>query len=81
MMPEFTFDFLDLGVGYRIPVCYDEISPRPAGADLTLRLRVEIKFRPGKAEQFSTEHFFRFGVIGVPLVSLLLTLNIFHTLF
>ena len=54
MMPQFMFDFLDLGVGYRIPVCYDEISPRPARAHLTLRLRVEIKFRPGKAEQFST---------------------------
>ena len=40
-----------------------------------------MKFRPGKAEEFSTWHFFRFGVIGVPLVSLLLTLNIFHTLF
>ena len=53
-MLEFIFDFLDLSGGYRIPVCYDEISPRPAGADLTLRLRVEIKFRPGKAEQFST---------------------------
>ena len=43
-----------------ILVCRDEISPRPAGADLTLRLHVEIKFRPGKAGQFSTwlEFFF-----------------------
>ena len=43
-----------------IPVCWDEISPRPAGTDLTLRLHVEIKFRPGKAGQFSTWHLFRF---------------------
>ena len=35
-----------------IPVYRDEISPRPAGTDLTLRLHVEIKFRPGKAGQF-----------------------------
>ena len=39
-----------------IPVCRDEISPRPAGTDLTLRLHVEIKFRPGKAGQLSTWH-------------------------
>ena len=37
-----------------IPVCRDEISTRPAGRDLTLRLHVEIKFRPGRAGQFST---------------------------
>ena len=44
-----------------IPVCQDEISPRPAGTDLTLRwLHVEIKFRPGKAGQFSTWHLLRF---------------------
>ena len=42
------------------PVCRDEISPRPAGTDLTLRLHVEIKFRPGKAGQLSTWHLFRF---------------------
>ena len=41
-----------LGGDYMIPVCWDEISPRPAGTDLTLRLHVEIKFRPGKAGQF-----------------------------
>ena len=41
-----------LGGDYMIPVCRDEISPRPAGTDLTLRLHVEIKFRPGKAGQF-----------------------------
>ena len=46
---------------YIIPVCRDEISPRPAGTDLTLRLHVvEIKFRSGRAEQFSTWHLFRF---------------------
>ena len=28
---------------YMIAVCRDEISPRPAGTDLTLRLHVEIK--------------------------------------
>ena len=43
-----------------IPVCRDEISPRPAGTELTLRLPVEIKFRPGKAGQLSTRHLFRF---------------------
>ena len=43
---------INLGGDYMIPVCLDEISPRPAGTDLTLRLHVEIKFRPGKAGQF-----------------------------
>ena len=43
-----------------IPVCRDETSPRPAGTDITLRLHVEIKFRSGKAGQFSTWHLFRF---------------------
>ena len=38
----------------------NEISPRPAVTDLTLRLHVEIKFRSGKAGQFSTWHLFRF---------------------
>ena len=32
----------------------DEISTRPAETDFTLQLHVEIKFHPGKAEQFST---------------------------
>ena len=49
-----------LGGDYIIPVCRDEISPHPAGTDITLRLHVEIKFRPGKAGQFSTWHLFRF---------------------
>ena len=35
-------------------LCRDEISTRPAEKDFTLRLHVEIKFRPGKAAQFST---------------------------
>ena len=39
---------------YIIPVCRDEISPRPAGTDLILRLHVEINFSSGKAGQFST---------------------------
>ena len=49
-----------LGGDYMIPVCRDEISPRPAGTDLTLRLHVEIKFCPGKAGQFFIWHLFRF---------------------
>ena len=43
-----------------IPVCLDKISRIPAGTDLTLRLYVEIKFRPGKTGQFSTRHLLRF---------------------
>ena len=43
-----------------ISVCRDEISPRPAGADLMLRLRVEVIFRPDKVGQFSTWYLFRF---------------------
>ena len=35
-----------------IPICRDEISPCQAGTGLTLRLQVEIKFRPGKAAVF-----------------------------
>ena len=38
-----------LGDNYMIPTCQDEISARPTGTDFTLRLHVEIKFRPGKA--------------------------------
>ena len=40
-----------------IPVCRDEFSTRAAGTDFTVRLRlhVEIKFRPGKAGQFSID--------------------------
>ena len=42
-----------LGGDYMIPVCRDEISIGPARGDFTLRqrLNIEIKFRPGKAEQ------------------------------
>ena len=43
-----------LGDDYLIPVCQDKISIRSAGTDFTLRLHVEIKFHPGKVEQFST---------------------------
>ena len=43
-----------------IPVSRDEISPRPAGTELTPRLHVEMKFRPDKAGQFSNWHLFRF---------------------
>ena len=35
-----------------MPVCWDEISPCLAGTDFTLRLYVEIKFRPRKAGHF-----------------------------
>ena len=35
-----------------IPVCLDEISPRPAGTDLTLRLHVEINFVPAWRDSF-----------------------------
>ena len=35
-----------------IPVCRDEISARPAGTDFTLRLHVEIKFRPARRDSF-----------------------------
>ena len=37
-----------------IPPSRDEISTRPAEIDFTLRLHVEIQFRPGKTGQFST---------------------------
>ena len=36
-----------------IPPCQDEISTPPAETDFTLCSHVEIKFHPGKAEQFS----------------------------
>ena len=32
-----------------VAACRDKISTRPAETDFTLRLHVEIKFRPGKA--------------------------------
>ena len=46
-----------------IPACWDEISTRPAEADFTPRLYVEIKFRPGKAGQFSTYYLIGFACI------------------
>ena len=45
---------------YMIPLCRDKISTRQVGTDSTLRLNVEIKFRPSKAGQFFTWHLFRF---------------------
>ena len=56
----YVLDYFDQGDEYMIPVCQDEISPRPAETDLIIRLHVEMKFRPGKAGQFSTRHLFRF---------------------
>ena len=46
-----------------IPACQNEISTRPAEADFTLRLHVEIKFRPGKVGQFPTWYLTRFVCI------------------
>ena len=46
-----------------ISACHDEILTRPAEADFTLQLHVEIEFRPGKAGQFSTLHWIRFASI------------------
>ena len=46
-----------------IRACRDEISVGPAETDFTLRLHVEIKFRPGKAGQFSTWYLIRFADI------------------
>ena len=43
-----------------IPVCQDKISTYPAGTDFTLRLHGEIKFHPGKVEQFSTWYLHKF---------------------
>ena len=53
----------DLGVAYNILACQDEISTRPAETDFTLALHVEIKFRPGKAGQFSTWYLIKFACI------------------
>ena len=46
-----------------IPACKNEISTRPAEKDFTLRLHVEIKFRPGKAGQFSNWYLIGFACI------------------
>ena len=46
-----------------IPACRDEISTRLAETDFTLRLHVEIKFRPGKVGQFSTWYLIRFACV------------------
>ena len=54
-------------------LCRDEISTRPAEKDFTIRLHVEIKFRPGKAGQFSTWDLIKFECIffGFFFVSIL----------
>ena len=57
------FFFNYYGGDYMIPTCRDEISTRPAETDFTHRLHVEIKFCPGKAEQFSTWYLIRFVCI------------------
>ena len=44
-----------------IPFYRDEISICPAETDFTLRLHVEIKFRPGKAGHFSIWYLIRFA--------------------
>ena len=41
-----------LGGDYMIPVCRDEISPRSARTDLTLRLHVEINFVTARRDSF-----------------------------
>ena len=52
-----------------IPVCRDQISAPPAGTNFSLRLHVEIKFRPGKTGQFSTRSYFRFAGIFFEFIS------------
>ena len=52
-----------LGGDYMIPACRDEIWIRPAETDFTNWLHVEIKFRRGKAGQFSTWYLVRFACI------------------
>ena len=46
-----------------IPDSRDEMSTRQAERNFTLRLRVEIKFRPDNEGQFSTWYLFRFACI------------------
>ena len=53
----------NLGGDYMISACRDEISTRPAETDFTLWLHVKIKFRPGKAGQFSTWYLISFACI------------------
>ena len=59
----FWSELLILGGDYMIPTSRDEISTRPAETDFILRLHVEIKFRSGKAGQFSTCYLIRFAFI------------------
>ena len=42
---------IQLGGDYMIPVCWGEISPRPAGTDLTLRLW-KLNFFPARRDSF-----------------------------
>ena len=51
------------GYCYMIPVCRDEISIRSAGTNFTIRVYAEIKYHPGKTEQFFTWYLFRFVYI------------------
>ena len=46
-----------------IPAFRNEISIRLAKTDFTLQLHVEIKFRPGKAGQFSTWYLIRIAYL------------------
>ena len=46
-----------------IPACRNEISTRPVETDFTLRLHMEIKFRPGKAGQTSTWYLIILNII------------------
>ena len=46
-----------------IPACREETSTCPAETDFALRLHAEIKFRPGKAGQFSTWYLIILNVI------------------
>ena len=50
---------LVIGGNYMIPFCRDEISTRPARAEIILRLLGEINFHPGKAGHFSTSYSFK----------------------
>ena len=50
---KWAFVIVSVGGDYIVPACRDEISTRPAENHFTLRLHVEIKFRPSKAGQFA----------------------------
>ena len=48
-----------------ISACRDEISTRSAETDFTLRLHVEIEFRPGNAGQSSTWYLIILNIISM----------------